>query len=70
MEVWYVAHKLDDSDKLAAATLAAARCAARGAHDAADYVASYSEVEKLFIELREAESQAQTAAFIELMKRA
>jgi len=39
---------MDAGDKLAAATLAASRCAALGTHDVADYFAQYEAFERLF----------------------
>lgn len=49
---------MEDSDKLAIATLAASRCAALGTHEPADYVEAYSKIEALFRQHREAQGQA------------
>jgi len=46
---------MDNGDKLAIATLAAARCAASGKYEPADYVDAYATIERLFREYRETE---------------
>lgn len=42
---------LNDGDKLAAATLASAKCAASGQHEVKDYMAQYEEFVQAFEEL-------------------
>ncbi len=55
---------MTDGDKLAIATLAAARCAALGQYKPATYVMAYAEIERLFREYREAEASGQTEAIL------
>jgi hypothetical protein len=45
---------ISDGDKLAAATLAAAKCAASGQHEVKDYMAQYEDFVRSFEELNKA----------------
>ena len=52
---------MEDGDKLAIATLAAARCAALGLHEVDDYLVQYDEFERRFEQKRQAQAQQRTA---------
>lgn len=60
---------LGPADSFAAASLAAARCAALGRHEIADYFEQYAEFERLFREKRAAEEVDRRNAFLmDIMK--
>ena len=50
---------MNDGDKLAAATLAASRCAALGQSEVAEYFAQYEEFVRLFLDRERATDQAE-----------
>ena len=61
--------KLDVGDRVVAATLAAARCAALGLQAIPDFLHQFSEFEAALIEKRKAEEQERGTARLEVWKK-